>query len=167
MSDLIAALAALPPDLPRWRLTFAGGGDLPHYQEAVRKAGLAGRVAFLGWVDQARVQRLLAEADVLVLPSYHEGLPLVILEALGAGTPVVATTVGAIPQFLRAGEDALLVTPGDRADLTDSLARLIRDPASRQRLGDAGRATYERIFSLDAFKRNLLAIYRARLRIGA
>lgn len=166
VSDLIAALAALPPDLPRWRLNFAGGGDLPRYQAAVREVGLADRVAFLGWVDQAGTQRLLAESDVLVLPSYHEGLPLVILEALGAGTPVIATTVGAIPQFLSAGQDALIVAPGDRAALTEALARLIGDPGQRQRLGDAGRATYERIFSLDAFKRNLLAIYRLRLGIG-
>lgn len=165
VSDLIAALAALPQGLPRWRLSFAGGGDLPRYQEAVKAAGLADRVEFLGWVDQDGVQTLLSEADVMVLPSYHEGLPLVILEALGAGTPVIATSVGAIPQFVQADRDALIIPPGERGQLAAALARLIGDASLRQAVCDQGRATYERIFSLAAFRASLLAIYRNRLGI--
>jgi glycosyltransferase involved in cell wall biosynthesis len=166
VSDLIAALTQLPADLPRWQLSFAGGGDVPQYREAVKAAGLADRVHFLGWVDQNGAQKLLAQADLMVLPSYHEGLPLVILEALGAGTPVIATSVGAIPQFVQADQDALIVSPGDRTQLTLALARLIGDASLRQALCDHGRTTYERTFSLEAFRTNLFTIYRQRLHIN-
>lgn len=165
VSDLIAALAALRGDLPRWRLTFAGGGDLPGYREAVKNAGLEDRVDFLGWVDQESAQELLAAADVLVLPSYHEGLPLVILEALGAGTPVITTSVGAIPQFIKAERDALIVVPGERGQLATALSRLIGNSALRQEVCDRGRETYEQVFSLAAFRANLFDIYRKRLGI--
>lgn len=165
VSDLIAALVDLPTDLPPWRLSFAGGGDLLRYKEAVQAAGIADRVAFLGWVDQTDVQTLLAKADVMVLPSYHEGLPLVILEALGAGTPVIATSVGAIPQFVEAERDALIVPPGERTQLTVALARLIGNASLRQTIGDQGRKTYEQTFSLAAFRINLLAIYKKRLHL--
>ncbi|AXU20830.1 hypothetical protein C7W88_17505 (plasmid) [Novosphingobium sp. THN1] len=163
VSDLIAALAALPAELPRWHLNFAGGGDLLRYREAVKNAGLEDRVDFLGWVNQEGAQRLLSDADVMVLPSYHEGLPLVILEALGAGTPVIATSVGAIPQFVEAERDALIVAPGERTQLAAALARLIGSSALRQEICDRGRETYERVFSLAAFRANLLDIYRKRL----
>ncbi|RZF60742.1 glycosyltransferase [Sphingomonas populi] len=165
VSDLIAALAGLPADLPAWRLSFAGGGDLVRYTNAVKVAGISDKVAFLGWVDQNGAQKLLAEADVMVLPSYHEGLPLVILEALGAGTPVIATSVGAIPQFVEAERDALIIAPGARTELSAALARLIGDASLRQKIGDQARATYERNFSLAVFRTNLLAIYKTRLQI--
>lgn len=159
VNDLIAALAELPADLPAWRMTFAGGGDIAGCTERVAAAGLADRVQFLGWVEQARSADLLANADVMVLPSYFEGLPLVILEALGAGTPVVTTSVGAIPQFIEHDQIALVIEPGDRAALSESLRRLVADSGLRQRLGDTGRSAYETTFSLQVFRTNLLKIY--------
>lgn len=159
VNDLIAALTELPADLPKWRVSFAGGGDIAGCTEKASAGGLADRVRFLGWVDQARSADLLANADVMVLPSYFEGLPLVILEALGAGTPVVTTSVGAIPQFITHNQTALIIEPGDRAALCESLRRLVGDSALRQRLGDTGRTEYETTFSLQVFRENLLAIY--------
>lgn len=159
VNDLIAALADLPPELPAWHMTFAGGGDIAGCIEKVAAAGLSDRVQFLGWVEQARSADLLANADVMVLPSYFEGLPLVILEALGAGTPVVTTSVGAIPQFIMHDQTALVIEPGDKVALCDSLRRLVADARLRQRLGDAGRREYETTFSLQVFRKNLLAIY--------
>lgn len=166
VSDLIAALGALPAGLPQWRLTFAGGGDVAGYTAKAQAAGIADNVRFLGWVEQQVSASLLASADAMVLPSYHEGLPLVILEALGAGTPVLSTAVGAVPQFVPHDEIALIIAPGDREALTANLARLIADPALRQRLGDAGRNAYDTTFSLAVFRRNLLAIYHKQFGIG-
>lgn len=101
VSDLLHALhdprlRAIPCEL-----TLAGGGggggDVEGYAALAARLQLDGRVRFLGWADKATLDRLLAEADVLVLPSYHEGLPLAILEALARGVPVVCTPVGEIP----------------------------------------------------------------------
>ncbi len=162
ISDLLHALAALPPEAPPWQAIIAGNGDIPAYQAKVRELGLGERVEFTGWVEQARVRGLLRTVDVLVLPSYNEGLPLVILEALGAGTPVITTPIGAIPEVLEDGKTVLFVNPGDRAGLTAQLLALLSNPALRQQLSQAGQAAFKERFALQVFLDHLFAIYRAR-----
>lgn len=163
VSDLIAACAQLGRHIGPWRLTLAGGGDIVRYREKVREIGVADRINFTGWIDSSSVAAMLAKADIMVLPSYHEGLPLVILEAIGAGTPVICTPVGAIPEFLKDGETVLFVEPGDVRGLTAALTRLIADPAMRQALCEAGRREYEAVFSLTAFRQNIINIYQHKL----
>jgi glycosyltransferase involved in cell wall biosynthesis len=160
ISDLLHAAAALPKDTKPWRLIAAGGGDLDRYKALVAELGIADRVEFAGWVDQARARALLAESDVLALPSYDEGLPLVILEALGMGTPVLCTPVGAIPEVLEDGHTAIFAKPGDRADLSRALRRLIDDDALRATLSREGLALYARRFTLNAFIASLFDVYR-------
>jgi glycosyltransferase involved in cell wall biosynthesis len=145
--DLLHAVAQLPTGSPPWRLTVAGGGDIELCKALADRIGIADRVIFAGWVDQARARALLAEADMLVLPSYDEGLPLVILEALGIGTPVLCTPVGAIPEVLEDLRTAVFVRPGDPADL-------------RQTLAINGMALFTRQFTLDAFIERLFDVYR-------
>jgi glycosyltransferase involved in cell wall biosynthesis len=163
VNDLIAAAAELKDTSRPWRLTFAGGGDIAGYQEKTRALGLIDRVHFVGWIDSPKIADMLANADIMVLPSYHEGLPLVILEAVGAGTPVICTPVGAIPEFLKDGETVLFVEPGDVQGLAAALKRLILDPSMRQALGDAGYLEYEAVFSLAAFRQSILNIYQSQL----
>src|SRR5512132_2326552 len=134
-----------------WRATFAGGGAIELYRRKADSLGLLPRVDFAGWVDQRRAAELLAASDVLVLPSYDEGLPLVILEALTAGVPVVCSPVGAIPEVLEDGKSVVFVQLGDSQGLTDALAELGREPALRERLALEGRALYDREFSLEIF----------------
>lgn len=162
VSDLIAALAALPPETGDWRVVFAGGGDLDHYRALVEREGLSDRARFLGWVDREGALDLLEHSDILALPSYEEGLPLVILEALGAGVPVLCTPVGSIPEVLTDGTTALFCDAGDRMDLAACLARLIGDPALRQALSCEGSALFARRFSLEAFQDALFDIYDRR-----
>ncbi len=93
--DRPAAGAGLPGlDTARLEVTLAGGGDVEAYEDKARQLGIDGFVRFAGWSDQQQVARLMARADVLVLPSYDEGLPLVILEALANGVAVVCTSGG-------------------------------------------------------------------------
>src|SRR5436305_1918660 len=96
--ELIAALAdpklaALP-----WRATLAGDGDLARYRAAAAEAGIAARIDFPGWLDRAGTERLLREADVLVLPSYDEGMAMSVLEGLAYALRVVCTAVGALAE---------------------------------------------------------------------
>jgi glycosyltransferase involved in cell wall biosynthesis len=165
--ELIAALAdptlaALP-----WRATIAGDGEVDRFRALPTENAIADRIAFPGWVDRGGVDRLLAEADILVLPSYEEGLPVAIIEALANGIAVVATPVGALPEILRDGETALLVGPGDTAGLAAALRRLIVDPALRQRIGAAGAAVYRRHFRVEDVAERILALYRRALGIGS
>jgi len=166
LSDFLAALADLPADAPRWRAVVAGGGDVAHYQGLAGKLAIDNRVDFAGWVDQAGVRAALVEADMLVLPSYEEGLPLVILEALGSGLPVVCTPVGVIAEVLADGETALFSPVGDHRALAGRIGLLLGDRALQRRLSRQGLALFRSHFSLSAFGNNLFRIYRDRAGVG-
>jgi glycosyltransferase involved in cell wall biosynthesis len=159
LADLMTALS-LPAvaSLP-WRLIVAGGDDPDSYKTRALELGIASRVEFTGWVSQEGAAALLASSHALILPSYDEGLPLVILEALGHGLPVVCTPVGEIPQFLTDGENALFVTPGDAPAIGKALVDLMTLPDLSSTLSRAGRELFERRFSLQAFIAGLAEIY--------
>lgn len=120
--------------------------------------GIADRVRFEGF--GADVPALLADLDVFVLPSLWEGFGLVLLEAMAAGRPVVASAVGAIPEIVRDGETGLLVPPGDSAALARAVVRVLRDPDLAARLGRAGRAGVETRFGLAGMVANTDALYQ-------
>lgn len=158
--QLLQALALAPlKDLPL-RLTLAGGGDIGHYQAMAGQLGVAGKVLFTGWTQQGEVSRLLARSDLFVLPSYDEGLPLAILEALAHGVAVVCTPVGEIPEVLSHGRQALFVTPGQAQELADALADLVRQPERRQALAREGRALHARRFTMQAFLEAVALVHR-------
>ena len=96
---------------------------------------------------------------MLALPSWTEGLPLVVLEAMAHGKPVVATPVGGTPELVTDGETGLLVPPRDPQALAAALQRLLEDAELSRRLGEAGRRRVEERFSLDAMNRRVLQIY--------
>ena len=151
VSDLLKALALPGFDASRLEVTLAGGGDIPIYQAKALQLGINGFVRFVGWSDQQQVARMMALADVLVLPSYDEGLPLVILEALANGVAVVCSPVGEISSVLNDGVNACFVQPGDVAGIAAGLQRVLKEPAFRQTLERNGRALYEQQFSLTRF----------------
>jgi glycosyltransferase involved in cell wall biosynthesis len=160
LPDLLSALARPEVAGLNWQLTVAGSDEARPFRERARELGIEARVAFTGWVDQQRSSELLARADALLLPSYDEGLPLVILEALAHGVPVVCTPVGEIPQFLKDRETALFVQPGRCDELARAIAELMGDSDLRTGLAAAGRSHYRAHFSLEAFTRSLTEIYR-------
>ena len=160
VSDLLRALALLPSSAPAWQLTLAGGGDLAHYRKMVTELRLIERVHFAGWVEQAAARTLLHNHHVLLLPSYDEGLPLVILEALGSGMAVIATAVGSIPEVLEDQRNALFVDVGNSRDIADKIMRLLQDRALLGALGTDGIRLYRERFTLSAFGDGLFAVYR-------
>jgi glycosyltransferase involved in cell wall biosynthesis len=104
------------------------------------------------------VPALLAAADIVVLTSRFEGLPLAVLRAMAAGLPVVATAVNGTPEAVRAGETGFLVAPGDAAATAEAITRLGRDPALRRRLGRAARARSSQ-FAQARFHHEVLSLY--------
>jgi glycosyltransferase involved in cell wall biosynthesis len=160
LSDLLHSLALLLKENASWIMTIAGGGDLERYKTLAKELGIFSYTNFVGWVDEDQARQMLREADALVLPSYDEGLPLVILEALGCGTPVVATAVGSIPEVLDDGRTVLFVRPGDRLGIAKKLLLLIKEPLLRQQLSDEGLALYRKRFQIDRFIDSLFDVYR-------
>ncbi len=138
-------------DLRGWRATLAGDGHVEAARTKTAELGLTERVDLPGWVSPDRVAELIASADILVLPSFIENLPLSIIEAMASGVAVVATPVGAVPDIVRDGETGLLVRAGDVDALEAALTRLVRDRALRRRLGAAGLALHRERLDLAAF----------------
>lgn len=165
---LVEAFAALPDDLrARARLVLAGDGDVDGVRELSARLcpGVGDRVRVLSWIDPVERDRLLAESDVFVLPSHAEGLPMSLLEAMAAGLPVITTPVGGIPDVVEHGAEGLLVAPGDRTQLTGSMAQYIRSEPERLA---AGRRGHERVqaFDVHAYARRLADIYQRVAPVG-
>jgi glycosyltransferase involved in cell wall biosynthesis len=157
--DLLAALQ-LPRLLSKsWTATFAGDGPVEEFRTAVAKAGLQDRVTLPGWVDREAASNLLHRSDIFVLPSHFEAMPIAILEALAHSVPVIATPVGAIPEFLIHNQNALLVPPGAPEELADALLRLIGDPEEGTRLGKAGHRTFLDRFDISVAADRLITLY--------
>jgi len=154
--DLIRALDAPELRALPWRATIAGGG--PHqagFERQLAATAVADRVTLPGWVDRPTTVDLLNRADILVLPSYAEGMAMSVLEGLAYGLCIVCTPVGALSEVIEPERSGLLVQPGDVPALTAALARAVADGALRARLGQG---------ALDAFRQGYdAARYPARL----
>jgi len=159
VSDLLHALAAPPLRERNVKLTLAGGGPLDHYQQLAECLGIADHTRFAGWLTQDGARDLMLSADALILPSYDEGLPLVILEALASGTPVICTPVGSVPEVLKDHETALLVMPGAQDDIVGAVLELIDNASLRASLALAGSRLYARVFTLEAFSHSITNLY--------
>jgi glycosyltransferase involved in cell wall biosynthesis len=139
---LLEAVARIPEAV----FVLAGEGpERPALEAQARALGLDDRVMFLGF--RGDVCDLLASCDLFVLPSLFEGLPLSVLEAMAAGKPVVATSVGGTPEAVLDGETGFLVPPRDPASLVAAIHRLLADACLRRKMGLAGRLRVQRNFS--------------------
>jgi glycosyltransferase involved in cell wall biosynthesis len=158
--DLVDALTRLKPDcLGRTRLVLAGNGALAQVRELVERRGLARFVEVREWLGPVERDRLLASADAFVLPSYAEGLPMSLLEAMAWGLPVISTAVGSIPEHVHEGVQGLLVQqPGDVSDLAGAIERIVTDDALRRRMGEHARRAVEPL-SVDLYVRRIAGIY--------
>jgi glycosyltransferase involved in cell wall biosynthesis len=131
------------------------GPDRATLDEQVRRAGLSDRILFHGQRTRDEIAALLQEVDVVAVPSIptssgrREGIPVVLMEAMASGTPVVASGISGIPELVENEQSGLLVPPRDPAALARALERLQRDPSLRERLGQAGREKVVREFDLN------------------
>jgi len=164
LHELIDALAVLRRQFPALQLRLAGEGDRNGIIAHARARGVMAAVDFAGWVTGPAKIKVWAEASVYVLPSYIEGLPMSVLEAMAAGLPVVASNVGGIPDLIKDDVNGLLVAPRDVPGLVAALERVLRDSALQARLGNAGRELFAASFAPDCVVPQIEAIYR---RLGA
>jgi glycosyltransferase involved in cell wall biosynthesis len=145
LDTLLEGFAALAPDFPGLRLCVAGRGkDGERVLALARSLGLESRLDFREGVSRDEVLSLFSGAHALLMPSRLEGLPMVAAEAMAAGLPVIAADVGAVDELLERGRAGVLIPPGDPAALATATADLLRDPARREFLGSAARASAER-----------------------
>jgi glycosyltransferase involved in cell wall biosynthesis len=137
--DLVEAARLVTNERPDvYSVVLGDGRERARLERQARRLALNERLVFAGFREDAR--RLIAQADVLALPSLTEGLPNVVLEAFAAGVPVVATGVGGVPELVRDGENGWLVPPADAGGLASALVAALSDPDERARRGAAGQA---------------------------
>ncbi|WP_299405952.1 glycosyltransferase family 4 protein [Acaryochloris sp. IP29b_bin.148] len=142
--DLIQALAELPLHLKaRAHLSIAGDGEIEQGQLLADRLGVSDLITFMGWINPGQRDQMLANADIFILPSYNEGLPLAILEAMAWGIPPITTPVGGIPEVVLPNQNGLLVSPGNVQQLSKAIGYLLEDTERRLKLGKSARATAE------------------------
>lgn len=155
---LLEAAARVTAQVPDATFVIVGRGELlPELQQLARSLGIDKQVIFLGHRDD--IAALLHLMDVFVLPSLSEGLPLSLLEAMGAARPIVATTVGGIPEVVSDGETGLLVPPRDSEALARSILLLLSDAQLAARVGQRARACVEQRFTCASMVRAYEVLY--------
>lgn len=117
------------------KLYIGGNGEIEHIKQLIKEYGIADIVIFEGWVSGDKKIELLNKSDAYILPSYKEGLPISILEAMSYGMPIISTPVGGIPEIVSNGENGYLVEPGNKEDIYKAIISLLNDSDLRNRMG--------------------------------
>jgi glycosyltransferase involved in cell wall biosynthesis len=144
----IDAMVAVLEEFPRAQLVFLGEGSLRlQLEQLVQAKQLGANIRFAGYKNNVR--EWFAAADLSILPSFYEGLPMTVLESLAEGCPMVATAVDGTPEVIRNGETGILVPPGDAAQLGQAICKMLRDREFAKRTARAGQRDVLENFSVD------------------
>jgi len=161
--DLIKAFSRLSEaEKNNSELIMAGDGEVEEARNLVESLNISDQTIFPGWIDTKERDRLLEEGNIFVLPSYNEGLPLSMLEAMAWGLPVIVTPVGGISEIVQDGENGLIVEPSNIEQLSDAMKSLIANEELRISLGDRGRKSVEPL-DITNYWLSFLNIYRSAL----
>jgi glycosyltransferase involved in cell wall biosynthesis len=158
--DLVEAMADVVRTRPDVVFELGGDQDVDEVERLVEQRDLSENVRMLGWVRGGEKLATFARAHVYVLPSYHEGLPIGVLEAMAAGLPVVTTPVGGLPEIVKDRVNGLLVAPGDVRALASAIVKLLDDADLRRRMGAANIELVRSRHDADLVARTLVSWYR-------
>jgi len=156
--DLLRAIAAMGERASGCSFLFCGDGPCRQgLEQRARALGIWGRVRFAGFVKD--IQNIFQAMDLLVLPSHTEGLPNVVLEAFAFGKPVIATSVGGVPEIVENGQNGVLVPPSEPGVLAEAIVRCIMEPPLRETYGRAAQSTVRSRFTFEQQSRGLESVY--------
>lgn len=148
---LIQAMSLVNARIPDAELLIIGDGDTrPILEKMVAEAKLDHVIKFLGFRSQTDVRNAMATADCLILPSFAEGVPVTLMEAMASALPVIASRIAGVPELVEDGVSGYLVPPGDVETLADRMCTVLQDAALRTRMGEAGRAMVREEFDIDS-----------------
>lgn len=157
--DIPAVLERVKKHCPDVKLVMAGDGEMEQVKGAFLEKGLLETVSFPGWVRGKEKERLLEESGVFLFPSYHEGMPMALLEAMAYGLGIVTTSVGGIPQLIQDGENGFLTMPGETAAMAEAVERFLTDNDCLAACGRAAREKAESEYSQERHLAKLEAVY--------
>lgn len=140
-------------------LKLYGDGEVEEIQSLIEKYNIGDQVEVCGWISGPQKDEAFRTANVLILPSYNEGLPISVLEAMAYGMPVLATPVGGIPDAVEDGHNGFLVKPGDQTQMVKCIEKLAASSDLRARMGQAGYERAQNLFSLPVIIQQLEQLY--------
>ena len=163
---LIEAMAEVARRGVDARLVLVGDGELRRpIERAISLAGIGDRVTLTGWLDESGVRRELESAHALVLPSFAEGLPMVVMEAMVTARPVIATWIAGVPELVQDGRTGWMVPAGDVGALVDAITELATASDDKlRRMGTTGRARVLMRHNIDVEAGKLAALFAQRPR---
>lgn len=161
--DALAAIAKLAPEFPDVVLALAGDDRDPGTRELLEREaerlGIRDRIEFVGTVSGEAKDQQIRDADILILPSHAENMPVSLIEGMAAALPVIATAVGAIPEMIQDGETGFVIEARDADALAERIARLFRDPDLGRRLGRQAQVRARATWDTDVVAERTLALY--------
>lgn len=158
-SDLIRAFSMIADKHPTWKLVLAGNGELAEADALSLKLGVRDRVVLPGWVSGREKEELFNRASVFCLPSYAEGFPMAVIDAMAHHVPVISTPVGGITDVFMETKDLMLVHPGRLDELAVKLDLMIGHPGTRQKMALAAFDKIRKYFDLDLVGGQLDQLY--------
>ncbi|KIC45534.1 glycosyl transferase family 1 [Ruegeria sp. ANG-S4] len=157
---LLETFAKVLRDHPAAQLTIVGDGDdRAALEEHARVLGLKEAVRFLGYCNQTEVADLLRQSDILVLPSFAEGVPVVLMEAMASRIPVIASQVAGVPELVNDGVHGFITPPGDLNTLAQRLNELLSNPKRCEQMGLSARKKIEAEYNIDLEAGRLLQLF--------
>lgn len=141
------------------KIIIAGTGEEERLKHIASEKGVLDYFEFTGWVRNTEKDKLLKESDILFLPSYAEGMPMAILDAMGYGLPIISTTVGGIPSIVRDGESGFLFSPGDCKGFANAIVKLMKDDELRKTFGRKSYEIAKENYTLDRHIEKLERVY--------
>lgn len=156
--DLIDAVQIAVKQIPDMKVYLAGDGEIAEARKQIEQKKLTNQIELVGWADFDKKLDLLSKSAIVLLPSYNEGLPMAILEGMACGKAIISTTVGAIPEVVKA-ENGILIEPGDVNGLAEAMIALSTD---RERMESISKKNIEKIkndFSMDIMHKKIVEVY--------
>lgn len=157
--DLLKVLADIKGQGHDILLEVGGNGDVDFFRFIVKQLGIQKQVIYHGWIGPKEKESLFRRVDAYVLPSYAEGMPMSVLEAMAHGLPVVSTNVGGIPDLVCHNKTGLLISPGDRIALALAIKRLSLEPDLRIKMGERALERVKEHYQLETMINLLINVY--------
>lgn len=159
--DMVDVVYELKKANPEIKMVIAGDGEIEAVKSKAKEKGVFDNLIFPGWVRGEEKEELLRNSDIFFLPSYTEGMPMSILDAMGYGLPIISTNVGGIPRLVKEGENGRLYTPGDAIGMAAGIGELLGNTEQRVAYGKRSRAIVEERYSLEKHLEKIEQVYES------
>lgn len=157
--DLIEAIDLIKDDFQNMKFLLIGNGEIRNARRIVAEKGLQNIIEIPGWLNSDEIKDIYLNSSIFVLPSYFEGMPLAILEAMSFGLPVISTNVNGIPDIVVDGETGILIEPGQIEKLGNEMRKLLLDKNLQKTMGENSKKRIVEYFSASSVLSELYSIY--------